>query len=288
MANVENTPWWKCKNYMESCYMRLWPTQTDDHTSLAWKPCSEFSTTVLTFHAPRPDKSLLISTGGPPNSPNQPSEEVSQQHTVRDIAAFSDASSSTGIAIIIGTRWKAWKLLPGWDANHRNIGWAEAVGFKLLVRTIARLSPTDREEHFETYGDNQGVVEGWKGGRSRNPRINEVFKRVTNISRDANIVVHTKYVRSARNPADDPSRGIYPPESLLPPLDIPHELRAFIVDYNHPSNDGELPHNQPRATVRPKPNAGEWAKRSQGDDTLNAIARRLYQAKTTLQYNQLW
>lgn len=54
-------------------------------------------------------------------------------HAVRDIAAFSDASSSTGIAIVIGTRWRAWKLIPGWDTNYRNIGWAEAVGFEFLV-----------------------------------------------------------------------------------------------------------------------------------------------------------
>ena len=54
-------------------------------------------------------------------------------HTVHDIAAFLDASSSTGIAIVIGTRWRVWRLLPGWDTDRRNIGWAEAVGFKLLV-----------------------------------------------------------------------------------------------------------------------------------------------------------
>lgn len=81
MANVEDPPWWKYKNYMESCYTPPWLTLMDDHTSPAWKPCLEFSMTILTFHGPHPDKSLLTLTGGPLNSPNQPSEEVSQQHT---------------------------------------------------------------------------------------------------------------------------------------------------------------------------------------------------------------
>jgi len=49
--------------------------------------------------------------------------------------AFSDASSGVGIGIIIGTHWRAWRLLPGWKAQGRDIGWAEAIRFELLVST---------------------------------------------------------------------------------------------------------------------------------------------------------
>lgn len=55
---------------------------------------------------------------------------------VLDVAAFSDASSSTGIGIVIKGRWRAWRLLPGWKTHGRDIGWAEAIGFELLVRYI--------------------------------------------------------------------------------------------------------------------------------------------------------
>jgi len=209
---------------------------------------------------------------------------------VHDIAAFSDASSSTGIAIVIGAKWRAWKLLPGWKAEKRDIGWAEAMGFEFLVRTIARIHTTDHEKHFEVYGDNQGVVEGWKRGRSRNPRVNEVFKRITKLSQDTGISVHTRYVRSARNPADDPSRGIYPPESLLLPLiDIPHEVGAFIVNYDHPTTgDGHT--NDPcgptlQSLPDPKPTTKRKFRDKWEDDGLDTIARRLYQAKTTFQWN---
>lgn len=205
-------------------------------------------------------------------------------HKVHDITAFSDASSSTGIAIVIGTRWRAWNLLPGWNSDKRDIGWAEAVGFEFLARTIARLNPTNNEEHFKVYGDNQGVVEGWKRGRSRNPRVNEVFKRVTKLLRDANITIHTSYVQSAKNPADDPSRGIYPQESLLlPPLDIPDELSTFVVDYNHPANDRRLQNVPPKHPVHTLPKK-QTEHRQDLDNALDTIARHLYQTKTSHQW----
>ena len=45
--------------------------------------------------------------------------------------------------------------------------------------------------------------------------------------------VHTRYVPSKENPANDPSQGIYPPALLLlPKLDTPHELNGLIVNFN--------------------------------------------------------
>ena len=164
------------------------------------------------------------------------------------------------------------------------------MGFEFLARTIALFNSTNQEEHFGVYGDNQGVIDGWKRGRSRNPRINEIFKRVTKLSRDTGIVIHTRYVRSARNPADGPSRGIYPPDSLLlPPINIPYELKPFISDYNDPANGRELPNGQPHPTTRtlpkPKPGTEGQANRRWEDDNFDSIARHLYKAKTTPQWN---
>lgn len=39
---------------------------------------------------------------------------ISPPPTFIDLSAFSDASSTIGIAIVIGERWRAWRLLPGW------------------------------------------------------------------------------------------------------------------------------------------------------------------------------
>ncbi|KIK79410.1 hypothetical protein PAXRUDRAFT_16347 [Paxillus rubicundulus Ve08.2h10] len=41
---------------------------------------------------------------------------------------FSDASSGFGIGIIIGTKWRAWRLQADWSTHHgkKDIRWAEA------------------------------------------------------------------------------------------------------------------------------------------------------------------
>ena len=67
--------------------------------------------------------------------------EIPGAQEVVDVHAFSDASSTVGIGVVIRDRWRAWSLQPGWDTDQRDIGWAEAVGMELLIRTILRDAP---------------------------------------------------------------------------------------------------------------------------------------------------
>ena len=92
------------------------------------------------------------------------------------LGAYSDASSEIGIAIVLGDRWRAWRLIPGWKTldGVRDIAWAEAVGFELLVYAITRTGGTGR--HFKVFGDNNVVVEGWWNHRSHNQHVNERFQ----------------------------------------------------------------------------------------------------------------
>jgi hypothetical protein len=101
-------------------------------------------------------------------------------HPVTNCSAFSDASSGIGIGIVIQGRWRAWRLVPGWNQEGRDIGWAEAIGFEFLVRTL--LTASNHGNCYKVYGDNCGVVEGWWKGRSRNKSVNTVFKRIHNLS----------------------------------------------------------------------------------------------------------
>ena len=150
---------------------------------------------------------------------------------LEDPHAFSDASSGFGIGITIGRKWRAWRLLPGWRADGRDIGWAEAIGFELLVLSI--MSSSSGSVNFKVYGDNKGVVEGWWKGRSRNKQTNFVFRRIHALLGTGQSSVHTRYVPSKENPADDPSRGVYPSTSLLlPRIAIPLELERFITDFD--------------------------------------------------------
>ena len=161
------------------------------------------------------------------------SRDIPGPVTVHDVNAFSDASSGVGIGIIVGEKWRAWRLLPGWKAEGRDIGWAEAISFEFLTISLCRFVCQPHQCHVKVFGDNRGVVEGWWKGRSRNKPTNEVFRRVHQLEKASQVTFHTRYVPSRLNPADGPSRGLYPPLShLLPPIPISHELQPFLVDFD--------------------------------------------------------
>ena len=165
------------------------------------------------------------------------SREIPGGRQIIDVRGFSDASSTVGIGVVIGNRWRAWRLLPGWKAGSRDIGWAEAVGMELLVRIVLSINPYPG---IQIFGDNTGVVEGWWTGRSRNSETNKVFRRIHEVLADCNTVLTTRYVSSGQNPADDPSRGIYPPRKfLLPSIALPIEISPFLVDFDAPCHPRE-------------------------------------------------
>jgi hypothetical protein len=169
---------------------------------------------------------------------------------VTDPSAYSDASSGTGVAIWINGRWRAWRLLPGWKDEDRDIGWAEAIGMEFLAITLFGQCPEG--SCVKVFGDNRGVVEGWWKGRSRNKATNTIFKRIHELTAVSKCSLITRYVPSAHNPADDPSRGVYPPSSLLlPPIRIPQPLQAFIADFDDPRIPAET--RKPRANAKTHP-----------------------------------
>lgn len=160
----------------------------------------------------------------PPPPPAIPSPQP-----ILDPLAYSDASTSFGIGISLNGQWRAWRLLPPWRGSRRDIGWAESVGFELLI--LSTLHTGASGVHFQVFGDNQGIVEAWRRGRSRNRPTNEVFKRIHAALDHSHCAVHTRYVPSADNPADPLSRRIYPPMDLLiPAFPISEQLRPFIVN----------------------------------------------------------
>lgn len=171
------------------------------------------------------------------------SRQIPGGRHITNVKGFSDASSSTGIGITLGNQWRAWRLLPGWNQEGRDIGWAEAVGMELLVRTILRTcGPLPG---IKIFGDNNGVVEGWWAGRSRNTETNRVFKRIHQLLDDNDSILTTRYINTTNNPADAPSRGKYPPgHLLLPPITLPTELERYVVNFNAPLQSCER--NAPR------------------------------------------
>jgi hypothetical protein len=168
-------------------------------------------------------------------SPLRPIPAPSQ---VTDANAFSDASSGTGIAFLVGQKWKAWRLLPEWQSDQRDIAWAESIALELMARAVV-------EEHghhntYRLYCDNRTVVEGWHNGRSRNRHVNLTFRRLHDLSDETDCKFLTRYIPSALNPADAPSRGRYPP---YPPSFASTQpdpsISGFFIDATLPQSQQE-------------------------------------------------
>jgi hypothetical protein len=164
---------------------------------------------------------------------------------VLDVRAYSDASSEIGIGIVIADGlWGAWRLIPGWKTARpykRDIQWAEAIGFELACRYVFGVLKLG--VHIRFWCDNQGVTEAWWKRRSGNEAVNEVFKRLGDYLESAGGHAYTRYVESARNPADGPSQSDFSglrEDRVLPELDLPPDLAPFVVDHRRPFSPAEL------------------------------------------------
>ena len=177
------------------------------------------------------------------------SRKIPGGRQITNVEGYSDASSTIGIGIILGGRWRAWRLIPGWNKDGRDIGWAEAVGMELLVRAILQHNTLPG---IKIFGDNNGVIEGWWTGRSRNTETNRVFRRIHELLEEHDTILTTRYINTANNPADGPSRGIYPPRHLLlPPIKLPDEIKSFVINFDAPLRPNE-PDSSQRVPPEPK------------------------------------
>ena len=153
---------------------------------------------------------------------------LSNHPSVSTVEFWVDASSSWGIGVVFDNWWDAWKLTPGWNADGRNIGWAEFVAIELglLFAIYKGFSNT----HFLIKSDNQGVIHAIQGGKSRSPEQNTVLQRITHLLTQHKLWISPLYVPSLDNLADPPSRGLPALHRLqsLPSLILPDRLQPFL------------------------------------------------------------
>jgi hypothetical protein len=168
-------------------------------------------------------------------------------------SAYSDASSTIGVGVVIGRSWNAWLLKPGWNSDHRaprDIQWAEAVGLELAIRYVFERIAPGKHSDVRFWCDNSGVTEGWWKQRSRNRAVNDVFKRIGTFLEKHEARAHTRYIESARNPADGPSRFDFSGLSAadrLPALALDSELNGLLVDTREPGCADDMAHIKPSA-----------------------------------------
>jgi hypothetical protein len=141
-----------------------------------------------------------------------------------------DASTSFGVGVVFNGQWIAWKLRTGWEADGREIGWAEMIAIELGIRVAIELG--FRDTHFVVRSDNTGVIGSVGAGKARNLEQNRSLQRIVALMRANNIWITSQYVASAANIADAPSRGI--PAAARTPLSthipLPPCLALYIED----------------------------------------------------------
>ena len=150
-----------------------------------------------------------------------------------DMNIWVDASTSWGIGLVVDGRWRAWKLVPGWNTDRRDIGWAESIALEFAIRHIHGLGVC--RMNVLVHSDNQGSIGQYRRGRGRNPQTNESIKRTYPliIGNDFDIVL--EFVKSERNIADAVSRGdisaLQPHTRLACMFDTPVALLPFMIEH---------------------------------------------------------
>ena len=149
------------------------------------------------------------------------------------IGLYCDASTSWGIGITIGNRFDRFKLLPDWNSTeNRSIGWAEFVALEVLICSLRGYLGLEafRNRHFLAYSDNKGVVGAWLKRSSRNVEQNTILNRILRLLLKNQSFLSIRYVESAKNPADAPSRGLDLPGSTRTRFGyFPRELSTLLA-----------------------------------------------------------
>jgi hypothetical protein len=152
-----------------------------------------------------------------------------------DSKLYVDASSGWGIRLILDRKWLTWQFKESWKSEGREIGWAEMVAVELAVRTLIAGNFTGC--HIIIRSDNKGVVGALKAGRSRGTQQNTVLQEIVKLIQEHKLWILMTWIATLKNPADRPSRGVFPVNSSLyafPPK-IPFRLRGFVhnaIDYH--------------------------------------------------------
>lgn len=158
-----------------------------------------------------------------------------------DVGWWGDASTSSGVGIVVGRFWAAWKWAPGFTVGPKHlfdIGWAEAVAVELGLRLAEALGMLPgRGRSILGRSDNTGVVSVMNKGRSRNGETNRILKHVFLLQARRQVRVRAVYVPSEENVADALSRGDikgfrrrFPHATERATLSLPEHLQGKLIE----------------------------------------------------------
>lgn len=136
----------------------------------------------------------------------------------KGIEIFVDASA-VGIGFVFKTQWLAWKFkrtskIP-LDKNGRIVmSWAELLAVEVGLRAL--ITAGYRSTTISLRSDNTGVVEALqKKSWCQRHGIEEILVNILALCGEYGIKLKPSWVPTKENPADMPSRGLFPPWSLI-------------------------------------------------------------------------
>lgn len=210
------------------CSLAL-PDGRDRLPSLS-KFTSSFSHSASPFSRRCPNASTLEDVAWWSTQLSKPfcGSKLAKPPAMSPIQFYVDASTSWGIGVVFDGMWQAWKLLPGWRTNGRDIGWAEMLAIELGLRLAIHEGHSD--VHLQIHSDNAGVIGALGSGKSRNPEQNRVLRRIVALMRAHSVWLTTFQVPSLLNVADKPSRGLPVPNMHRAPTSfrLPFCLNSLI------------------------------------------------------------
>ena len=83
-----------------------------------------------------------------------------------------------------------------------------ALELRALCNTLISFFPSIRNARIDVWTDNATLRAAWENGGCRSSLVNQELKKIEEMSRAGNFVLHLKYVPSSENIADAPSRAL--------------------------------------------------------------------------------
>jgi hypothetical protein len=144
------------------------------------------------------------------------------------LTCWIDAAPSSGlIAVVIGDKYKVFRLKPDWQQSGRDNHWAETVAFELLARVLVARGHTGP---VTVYSDSRTALSAFEGNKNRVQSIMESGQRLRAERDRWAFTMQPQWIGTKHNVADRFSRGKTNPgyEELRCSVKIPKPLKPFV------------------------------------------------------------
>lgn len=122
----------------------------------------------------------------------------------KEIGWVGDASTSFGIAVLIGSKWSQFRLKEGWEYDRgmkRGIAWLETVAIRLGILMLIQLE-VKPGQNLQVWTDNTTSESALRKRKSRDRSVNDEWKVIKHLLIQWQIDLTPSRVVSAENRAD--------------------------------------------------------------------------------------